>query len=95
MINHIFQNMLVKGIIVFLDNIITYAKTCDEHDKIVLEVLKRLRDNRHCIAPEKCEWTQHLVKFLRYMVSGQGLGMTDEKIQTLKEIKPVNSLKEV
>ena len=29
------------------------------------------------------------------MVSGQKLEMTDEKIQTLKEIEPVNSLKEV
>ena len=78
-----------------MDDIIAHAKTRDEYDKIVLEVLKRLRDNRLCIVPDKCEWAQHQVKFLGYMVLGQGLEMTDEKIQTLKEIEPVNSLKEV
>ena len=95
MINHIFRDMLEKGMIDFMNNIIAYTKTRDEHDKIVLEVLKRLRDNRLGIATDKCKWVQHEVEFLGYMVSGQGLKITDEKIQTLKEIEPVNSLKEV
>ena len=95
MINHIFRDMLDKGMIAFMDDIIAHAKTHDEHDEIILEVLKWLGDNRLCIAANKCEWAQHQVEFLGYMVSGQGLEMTNEKIQTLKEIEPVNSLKEV
>ena len=94
MINHIFRDMLDKGMIAFMDDIIAHAKTCNEHDKIVLDVLKRQRDNRLCIAPDTCERAQHQVEFLGYMVSGQGLEMTDKKIQTLKDIEPVNSLKE-
>ena len=54
-INHIFRDMLDKGMIAFMDDIITHAKTHDEHDKIVLEVLKWLRDNQLCIAPDKCQ----------------------------------------
>ena len=93
-INHIFRDMLDKGMIAFTDDIIAHAKTRDEHNTIVLEMRKRLRDKRLCIAPDTCAWAQHQVEFLGYMVSGQGLEMTDEKIQTLKGIKPVNSLKE-
>ena len=95
MINHIFRDMLDKGMITFMYDIIAHGKTRDEHDKIVLEVLQQLRDNRLCIAPHKCKWAQYQDKFLGYMVSGPGLEMTDKKIQTLKEIEPVNSLKEV
>ena len=36
MINHIFQDMLDKGMITFMDDIITHAKTRNEHNKIVL-----------------------------------------------------------
>ena len=95
MMNHIIRDMVDKGMIAFMDDIIAQGKTRDAHDKIVLEVLKELRNNRLCIAPDKCEWAQLQVEFLGYTVSGQGLEMTDEKIQTLKEIEPVNSLKEV
>ena len=94
MINHIFRDMLDKGMIAFTDDIIIHTKTCEKHDEIVLEVLKRHRDNRLCIAPDKCKWAKHQVEFLGYMVSGQGLEMTNGKVQTVKEIEPVNTLKE-
>ena len=40
MINHIFRDMLDKGMIAFMDDIIIHAKTCEKHDEIVLEVVK-------------------------------------------------------
>ena len=36
MINHFFRDMLDKGMIPFMDDIIAHAKTHDKHDKIVL-----------------------------------------------------------
>ena len=54
MINHIFHDMHDKGIITIMDDIFAHAKTGNEHDKIVLKVLKRLRNNHLCIAPNKC-----------------------------------------
>ena len=70
MINHIFRDMLNKGIIAFMDDIIIHTKSREKHDEIVLKVLKRLQNNRLCIAPDKCEWAKHQVEFLGYMVSG-------------------------
>jgi hypothetical protein len=45
MMNHIFQDLLDLGLIVYLDNILIYAETEEEHDCIVREVLKRLTEN--------------------------------------------------
>ena len=57
-------------------------------------MLRRLRDNRLCIAPDKCEWVQYQIEFLGYIVSGEGVEMTDKKVATLKKIEPVKTLKD-
>ena len=72
-----------------------HTQTRQKHDNIVLEVLKRLCVNGLCIAPDKCQWAQRQVEFLGYIVSGQGIEMTDEKVKTLKDIEPINSPKDV
>ena len=94
-INHIFRDMLDQGVLTFVDDLMMHARTRQEHNKIVLEVLRRLCDNGLCIAPDKCQWVQHEVEILGYMVSSQGIEMTDEKVKTLKDIKPVKSPKDV
>ncbi len=95
MVNHIFRDMLDKGTIAFMDDIMTHAADRKTHDRITLEVLRRLKENGLCIAPDKCEWAKQEVEFLGYMISGDGLQMTDDKVAALKQIKPVNSLKDV
>lgn len=60
-----------------------------------MEVLKRLKGNSLCIAPDKCDCAMQEVEFLGYIIFGDRVQMADEKIATLKQIEPVNSLKEV
>ena len=91
MINHIFRDMLDQGLLAFMDDLVIYTATLQEHNKIVLEVLQRLRDNRLCIAPDKCEWAKDRIEILRYMVSGQGVEMSNEKVETLQNIKPLET----
>ena len=89
--------MLNQGMSAFMDDLIMWSDTQLGLEDITHEVLKHLTDNRLCIAPDKCEcqWAQHQIKFLRYIVSGEGVEITDEKVETLKKIKPVMSLKDV
>ena len=91
----IFNDMLDQGMLAFLDDITLYAETIKELDKLTIEVLKQLRDNGLCIAPDKCEWQKQEIEFLGYMLSGNGNKMCDDKVKTIKEIQPVKSLKEV
>ena len=90
MINNIFRDMLDQGMSAFMDDLIMWSDTRLGLDDITREVLRRLRDNRLCIAPDKCEWAQHQIEFLGYMVSGQGVEMTDEKVETIKKIEPIS-----
>ena len=77
--------------IAFMDDIPIHAETKKEQDCIALEVLRRLRDNRLCIVPEKCEWTVQKVEFLGYVISGDGLEMTNDKVEAIQRIRPVKS----
>ena len=95
MINHIFRDMLDQGTIAFMDDIAVHHATLEGHDEILRKVLTCLRDNGLCIAPEKCIWTQNHIEFLGYIVSGDGVEMTDQYVRTVKEIEPVRSLNDV
>ena len=91
MINHIFRDMLDQGTIAFMDDISVHHETLEGHDAILWEVLTRLRDNNLCIAPDKCVWAQDKIEFLGYIVSGEGVEMTDEYVKAVREIEPVCS----
>ena len=94
MINNIFRDILDQGMSAFMDDLIIWSDTRLGLDNITSEVLRCLRDIRLCIALDKCKWAQHQFKFLGNMVSGEGVEMTIEKVETLKKIEPVNSLKD-
>ena len=95
MINHIFMDTLDQGMSAFMDDIVIRTHTLEGLHDATRKVLQRLRDNQLCIAPDKCKWAQHQIEFLGYMVSGQGVQMTDEKVETLKKIEQMKSLKDV
>jgi hypothetical protein len=53
MINHIFRDMIDLGLVAYIDDLLIYASTRAEHDKIVKEVLRRLTANKLAVSAEK------------------------------------------
>ena len=45
MINHILHDLLDNGVLVYIDDILIYAETIEEYDRLILDVFKRLRRN--------------------------------------------------
>jgi len=63
----------------------------EKHDRIVLEVLKRLCDNDLFVKPEKCRFRITEVDFLGMIVSHDGIKMDPEKVNAiLKWPEPTN-----
>jgi hypothetical protein len=80
MMNHIFQDLQDVGLIVYLDDILIYAKTEEEHDRIITNVLKRLAENGLAISQDKCFWSATRVDFLGYIISKDGIEMAQDKV---------------
>jgi len=64
MMNYIFRDMIDLGLLAYIDNLLIYTKTEEEHDTIVKEVLQRLRANRLANSPEKCAGNKRRWNFL-------------------------------
>jgi hypothetical protein len=95
MMNHIFQDLLDLGLIVYLDDILIYAETEEEHDRIVTDVLKCLAENRLAISQDKCFGSTTRVDFLGYVISKDGIEMAQDKVQYIWDWERPRSLRDV
>jgi len=76
-------------------DLLIYAKTEEEHDRRVNEVLARLQEYQLAVSPDKCMWKTQEVQFLRYIIGREGNKMAEGKVEAVLEWKPLASLTEV
>ena len=67
----VFRPYLNKFVVVFVDDILIYSASRDEHAEHLKIALQLLRDNRLYAKLSKCEFWLPEVKFLGHVVSGQ------------------------
>jgi hypothetical protein len=87
--------LLDLGLIVYLDDILIYAETEEEHDHIVTEVLKCLTANRLAISQDKYCWSTTQVDFLGYVISKDGIEMAQDKVQCIRDQECPRSLRDI
>ena len=68
MANDIFRDLLDICLIIYLDDLLVYSKTQEEHDSHVLSVLKLLREHGLYAKLEKCCFDCDHVEFLGYVI---------------------------
>ncbi len=81
--------------VVYLDNILVYSRTFEEHKVHVRKVLQKLQDYKLRVKPQKSEFHKHEVQFLGYVVSKDGLKMDNKKVQVVREWPTPTTVKEV
>lgn len=64
-INDVFRDMLKRWVIVYIDDMVIYSDSHEEHMQHVRAVLQRLIDHHLYAKLEKCEFNQTIVPFLR------------------------------
>ena len=93
--HRIFSDLLDKNVIVFLDDILIYSKTPEEHAAHLREVLCRLRQYKFFANMDKCKFWQKEVIFLGHRVSAEGLSMEEDKIKAILDWPQPTDQKEV
>lgn len=71
-------------VLVFLDDLIVFSDTLEEHESRLMKVLTRLRDYGLKLSPEKCHFFKTFVKYLGHVVDAHGVHTDPEKISALK-----------
>ncbi|GBG61895.1 hypothetical protein CBR_g23845 [Chara braunii] len=93
--NDIFRDILEQYVLVYLDDILVYSRTLEEHLRHLRDVLDRLRRHGFYAKLSKCRFAQHKVNFLGHYVSDQGLHMDDAKITAIAEGPALTSAKQL
>ncbi|GBG88708.1 hypothetical protein CBR_g48237 [Chara braunii] len=93
--NDIFRDILEQYVLVYLDDILVYSRTLEEHLRHLRDVLDRLRRHGFYAKLSKCRFAQHKVNFLGHYVSDQGLHMDDAKITAIAEWPAPTSAKQL
>ena len=76
---------LYKGVMVFIDDILIYSWTAEEHAEIVEWVLQRLQQEGCYANPDKCEFFQREVSFLGHVISEHGVAVQQHKVRAVSE----------
>ncbi|KAI2655821.1 Transposon Tf2-6 polyprotein [Labeo rohita] len=74
LINDVLRDMLGRWCYAYLDDILIYSKTLDEHIQHVRAVLQRLLAHQLYCKLEKCAFHQHSTTFLGFIISAQETG---------------------
>ena len=82
MMNHLFQDLINWGkVVVYMDDIMIFTNTLDDHWKIVKEVLTILRQNKLSLKHTKCEFEVLETEYLGLIVAQGSVRMDKGKVQ--------------
>jgi len=84
--NEIFQDLVMEGVVcVYLDNILIYTKTMEEHYRITRLVLEQLHKHKLFLQHDKCEFECTQIKYLGLVVAHGLITMDPIKVTGVAE----------
>ncbi|SJL17443.1 uncharacterized protein ARMOST_20993 [Armillaria ostoyae] len=86
MMNDIFKDLIATGkVTVYLDDILIFSKTLEEHRKITRRILELLRKHKLFLKAKKCEFEVLETKYLRVIISEGSIRMDPVKLAGIAE----------
>ena len=80
--NHIFRDLINKGkVVIYMDDIMIFIKTLDEHRQIIWEVLQILSENKLSLKHTKCDFETQETEYLDLIVSEGQIKMDPGKVK--------------
>jgi hypothetical protein len=71
--------------VVYLDNIVIYSDTREEHKKHIQEVIERLQTFGLYTKLSKCTFSTNTIKYLGFIVTPKGIQIEEDQIRTIQE----------
>ncbi|XP_056437540.1 uncharacterized protein LOC130374637 [Gadus chalcogrammus] len=96
-----FQRLMEKAVgdmhlleaLVYLDDIIIFGKTLEEHEQRLFKVLDRLEEVGLKVSIDKCQFCQPEVRYVGHIVSANGIATDPDKVEVVKHWKEPTHLK--
>jgi hypothetical protein len=95
LMNSVFMPELDKFVVVFIDDILIYSRSMEEHEEHLQIVLQQLRKHQLYVMFSKCEFWIKEVSFLGHVVSPEGITVDPSKVKEVLDWKSSSSVTEV
>ena len=96
MINELLRDLINTGkVVVFIDDVIVGTETEEDHDELVVEIIKRLEENNLYVKPEKYKWRIREVEFLGVVIGPEGIKMKKVKVKGVLEWLTLKCVKDI
>ena len=83
LMNKVFMDFLDKFVVVFIDDILIYSKSEEEHEEHLRVVLRTLREHQLYAKFSKCQFWLKEVAFLGHMISAGGTSVDPTHIKSI------------
>ena len=74
---------LGKFVVVFLDDILIYSRSEEEHREHLCKVFDLLRDHKLYAKESKCEFFKTEIHYLGHIITNEGIMMDPDKVETV------------
>ena len=96
MMDDIFEDLISEGgVVVYLDDILIFTETLDEHQRITRHVLELLEKHKLYLRVDKCEFEKTTIEYLGVIISHNSVAMDPVKVAGVAEWPTPMNKKEV
>jgi hypothetical protein len=95
LMNKVFMEELDRFVVVFIDDILIYSETAEEHEEHLWIMLERLRQQKLYAKFNKCEFWREKVAFLGHVLSAEGIIVDPSKVESVTKWEQPLSMTDV
>ena len=95
LMHRVFQPYLDQFVVVFVDDILIFSQSEEEHEDHLRIVLHTLREHQLYAKFSKCEFWLTKVRFLGHVVSASGVSVDQEKVEAVMSWERPKSVFEI
>jgi Reverse transcriptase (RNA-dependent DNA polymerase). len=95
LMNKVFMEFLDKFVVVFIDDILIYSKSEEEHEQHLRLVLEKLKEHQLYAKFSKCDFWLSEVKFLGHVITAQGVAVDPSNVESVTKWTPPKTVSQV
>ena len=85
LMNNVMQNYLDKFVFLFIDGILIYSKSEEEHKEHLKIILQELQEHQLFAKFSKCDLFKDKIQYLGHVVTKEGISVDPEKIKAIED----------
>lgn len=95
LMNTLFSELLRRGVLVFMDDILIYSTNLEEHLVLLQQVFDILHQNKFYIKKSKCFFAQPTVEYLGHIILAEGVATDPTKIAAVQNWPTPKTVKQL